>query len=160
MEKEISPFQFSQDGLLYAKELARTAKEHLENSEHLKTAFAICDFVCGQQSLDGAIGSIWDSSFTMKSQQGFDGAYLIKPLGKAFELSGQHSYHVGAVRAFSYYFRKMMNNGGADEKSVFEIIRSAILLYKYTGFEKYLDMADEAVDYITHTDKERSVQND
>ena len=124
-----------------------------------QAALQICDFVLERQQLDGRIGMSWNHDGSARELLGSAGAFLILPLGEAFQRTGNKEYHVAAVRAYSCYFREFMNHSygtsGAldtcciDKESVIPLLKAGILLFHTTGFTPYLDMAEEAAWYLS-----------
>ena len=130
-----------------------------DKPEYWKAALDICDFAVNRQQLGGRMGISWKQDGSLYKQAGTAGAFLILPLAEAAIRTGLKKYHVAAVRAYSFYFREFQKNGygtsGAldtcciDKESVVPLLKGGILLYEETGFEKYLDMAQEAAWYLS-----------
>ena len=80
-------------------------------------------------------------------------------MAEAFLRTGEDRYSIAAVRAYSYYYREFANNGygtsGAldtcciDKESVIPLLKGGLLMYRATGFDKYLEMAEEAAWYLS-----------
>ena len=112
-----------------------------------------------RQRLDGGIGMSWNRDGSPHELKGTAGAFLILPLAEAFLRTGEDRYSIAAVRAYSYYYREFANNGygtsGAldtcciDKESVIPLLKGGLLMYRATGFDKYLEMAEEAAWYLS-----------
>ena len=131
----------------------------LDKKNWLDAAFEICDFAMSRQRLDGGIGMSWNRDGSPHELKGTAGAFLILPLAEAFLRTGEDRYSIAAVRAYSYYYREFANNGygtsGAldtcciDKESVIPLLKGGLLMYRATGFDKYLEMAEEAAWYLS-----------
>lgn len=131
----------------------------LEKKAWLDAAFEICDFAMNRQRLDGGIGMSWNRDGSAHELNGTAGAFLILPLAQAFLRTGEDRYNIAAVRAYSYYYREFHNTGygtsGAldtcciDKESVIPLLKGGILMYRATGFDSYLQMAEEAAWYLS-----------
>lgn len=141
-------------GYRYFQDWFKSKDIGAEKPECKQAALAICDFVASRQMLDGGIGTSWNKDGTLHQQKGLDGAWFVLPLATAHQVTGKHLYHVASVRAFSYYYREFQNMGDdfLPHQVLAPLIRGAIMLYQTTGFDKYLTMAEEAAQRLTHED--------
>lgn len=131
----------------------------IDRTGYKKVACEICNFVLERQRLDGGIGMSWNHNGTLRQEQGTAGAFLIPLLAETYLETGISEYHIAAVRAYSYYYREFKQRGygtsGAldtcciDKESVIPLLKGGILLYKITGFEAYLIMAEDAAWYLS-----------
>lgn len=131
----------------------------LDKKKWLDAAYEICDFAMSRQRLDGGIGMSWNRDGSPHELKGTAGAFLILPLAEAYLRTGEDRYNIAAVRAYSYYYREFANNGygtsGAldtcciDKESVIPLLKGGLLMYRATGFDAYLDMAEEAAWYLS-----------
>ncbi|MDR1970502.1 MAG: hypothetical protein LBQ46_01130 [Treponema sp.] len=127
--------------------------------EYEKAAFDICHFTIERQRLDGGIGMKWNQDGSALELRGTAGGFLILPLAEAFRRTGDGKYNTAAVRAYTYYYNEFMKNGygtaGAldtyciDKESVIPLLKGGILMYKATGFRRYIDFAREAAWYLS-----------
>jgi len=130
-----------------------------EKPAYREAALEVCDFAIRRQRLDGGIGVRWDQAGKALQLQGTAGAYLILPLAAAFLETGKERYNIAAVRAFTYYYNEFHRSGygtaGAldtsciDKESVIPLLKGALLLYRATGFPRYLQWAEEAAWYLS-----------
>lgn len=134
-------------------------KMGINRTKYRDVAYEICDFVLERQRLDGKIGMSWNCDGTLRQEQGTAGACLIPLLAEVYLETGNSAYHVAAVRAYSYYYREFKQRGygtnGAldtcciDKESVIPLLKGGLYLYKTTGFEAYLKMAEDAAWYLS-----------
>jgi hypothetical protein len=127
--------------------------------EYEKAAFDICSFAINRQRLDGGIGMTWDQDGMPIELRGTAGGFFILPLAEAFRRTKNGKYNTAAVRAYTYYYNEFARNGfgtaGAldtyciDKESVIPLLKGGILMYKATGFRRYIDFASEAAWYLS-----------
>lgn len=140
----------------------------IDKKEWMDAALGICDFVLERQQLDGRIGMSWHRDGSVCELRGSAGAFLILPLVEAFLRTGKREYHIAAARAYSCYYREFSNNSygtsGAldtcciDKESVIPLLKAGLLMYRSTGFDKYLDMAEDAAWYLSTWQWHHSVE--
>lgn len=122
-------------------------------------AFAICDFVKGDQQAEGVYGRGWYPDGTCYVREGTIGAFMLPPMLEAYKRSNDESYLQSALKAYDYYLGQLRTDGyttaGAldtwciDKESSISLIRSAMRLYKITGDRRYVDDAVMISDYLS-----------
>lgn len=130
-----------------------------DRPEYRAAALEICEFAIQRQRLDGGIGVSWRQDGSPLELRGTAGGFLLLPLARAFLETGEERYNVAAVRAFTYYYSEFHRHGygtaGAldtyciDKESAIPLLKGALLLYRATGFPRYLEWAEEAAWYLS-----------
>jgi hypothetical protein len=123
-----------------------------------ETALAICNFALSAQSADGRIGKSWTNDGKPHDSEGTVGCFLVTPLAKAYELTGNPAYLHGAELGYQYYMQELLDNGyttaGAldtycvDKESAIPLLKAGIALYRITDNEIYLEWAKQAAWYL------------
>lgn len=142
--------------LFEAEKLAR--KCGVERSVYLETALGICDFALSVQSAEGRIGKSWKNDGTPHDPEGTVGCFLVPPLVKAYEITGNEAYLRGAEAGYSFYIKELLDNGyttaGAldtycvDKESSIPLLKAGLSLYRITGEQMYLKWAELAAWYL------------
>lgn len=142
--------------LFEAEELARRCG--VERPIYRETALGICDFVLSVQSKEGRIGKSWKNDGTPHDPEGTVGCFLVPPLVKAYELTGNEAYLHGAELGYRYYMRELQGNGyttaGAldtycvDKESAIPLLKAGLALFRVTGKKTYLEWAEHAAWYL------------
>lgn len=158
-EQKIDACNLGTGGMQFFEAYEMTKKLGFEKKVYLETALFICDFIIKRQRLDGGVGTIWDKEGMPLVIDGTAGDFLILPLIKAYAITKEDKYSIAAARAYSFYFREFDNNGygvaGAldtcciDKESIIPLLKGGIMMYEEMGFDKYLDMAEEAAWYLS-----------
>ncbi|AFH62782.1 hypothetical protein ACVNS2_19190 [Paenibacillus caseinilyticus] len=142
--------------LFEAEELARRCG--VERPIYRETALGICDFALSVQSPEGQIGKSWKCDGTPHDPEGTVGCFLIPPMVKAYELTGNEAYLHGAELGYRYYIRELLENGyttaGAldtycvDKESSIPLLKAGLALFQITGKRTYLEWAEHAAWYL------------
>ncbi|KPL15711.1 MAG: hypothetical protein AMS26_06940 [Bacteroides sp. SM23_62] len=140
-----------------AFELARKCKN--ERPGYLSVAFGICDFMANDQENSGRFGKGWDTKGKCIYRDGTIGAFIIPPMIRAYEISGDEKYLLSAIRAFNFYTGELKANGystaGAidtwciDKESSMPLLKSALMLFEVTSKEKLLEDAEVISWYLS-----------
>ncbi len=142
--------------LFEAEQLARRCG--VERPIYRETALGICDFVLSVQSPEGRIGKSWKNDGTPHDPEGTVGCFLVPPLVKAYELTGNEAYLLGAELGYRFYMRELLDNGyttaGAldtycvDKESAIPLLKAGLALFRVTGKKTYLEWAEHAAWYL------------
>ena len=140
-------------------ELARLVKlleEHgMDASEFRSSASRLIDTILSQVGSDGNPASCWDTrTGEILSRGGDGGGYVLMGLARWMQLLGDRSLLPVLEKAMDYYYAKDINYfrcaGGAmdcvsvDREGIHPFLTTALILYRVTGKEKYLDYARKA----------------
>jgi len=125
--------------------------------KYLTIALNICNFAIEAQKDTGKWGKCWDNDGICKDDQGTIGAFLLLPLVRAYQITGEKKYLTAAKRGYQFYFDDFLANGystaGAldtyciDKESSIPLIKGGLELYKITNDGKYLNAAELASYY-------------
>lgn len=131
----------------------------IEKPEYLEFAFGICDFALKSQDENGCFAKSWQDNGEVLSKKGTIGCFLILPMLRAYEKSGDKKYLDAATRAFDFYYSELERDGfttaGAldtysiDKESASPLLRDAIALYDATGDKKYVACAETVAWYLS-----------
>ena len=123
-----------------------------------ETALGICDFAAEHQASDGRFGKSWDNAGECVDSNGTIGCYLVLPLLKAYQITGDQKYLTSARRGYEYYIAGFLRDGyttaGAldtyciDKESAIPLLRSSMRLYDLTKEERYLELAELVSYYL------------
>ncbi|MFC5471814.1 hypothetical protein ACFPPD_24360 [Cohnella suwonensis] len=130
----------------------------VERSIYRETALGICDFAISVQSPEGRIGKSWKNDGSPHDPEGTVGCFLVPPLVKAYELTGNEIYLHGAELGYRYYMRELIDNGyttaGAldtycvDKESAIPLLKAGLALFRVTGKRTVLEWAEHAAWYL------------
>ncbi len=130
----------------------------IDKPEYEKLALGICDFALKTQSENGCYAKTWDDDGKVIHREGTIGSFLILPLLKAYERTGNERYLVSAEKAFDFYYSELEEHGfttaGAldtysiDKESSSPLLRSALALYDITADKSYVTKAEKTAWYI------------
>ncbi|MBQ3866411.1 MAG: hypothetical protein II776_05865, partial [Clostridia bacterium] len=144
------------DGYFEAYDLLEKIGVH--KPAYRKAAIAACDFALRNQAEDGSLAKSWDYYGKVWAKDGTVGCFLILPLIRAWEVTGEEKYLTGARRAFAFYYRELEEKGfttaGAldtysiDKESASPLLRDALRLQEVTGEAKYLEAAEKIAWYL------------
>lgn len=125
--------------------------------EYWQVALDICDFAIRRQR-EGGMGISWNPDGSPRELVGIAGSFLILALAEVAIRTKLKKYHVAAVRAYSYYYREFQKKGCGtsdalnasciDKQSVVPLLTGGVRMYEESGFEKYLDMAQDVANYL------------
>lgn len=123
-----------------------------------ETALGICGFALSHQFPDGKFGKSWNNAGECVDPNGTIGCYLVLPLLKAYQVTGERKYLDGAVRGWEYYAESFSKDGYTsaaaldtyciDKESAIPLLKSSIALYGLTREQRYLEMAELASYYL------------
>lgn len=124
-----------------------------------KIALGICDFVKADQQPSGVYGKGWDSNGECLYREGTVGAFMIVPMLKAYEATGDKSYYESAEKAYNYYYSEFEKLGyttaGAldtwciDKESSISMLRSSLHFYDLTGDSAFISNAERVSYYLS-----------
>lgn len=130
----------------------------IEKPEYLEAAKRICDFFCGVYSPEYGFGKQWSLTGTCMATGGTIGAFLILPLCKLYEITGETRYLDTAEQAMEFYVNRDLNRfcctAGAldtdcvDKETSASLIFAGVLLYPLTRNPIYLEYAQKAAYYF------------
>lgn len=133
-------------------------KAGIKKPEYLKAALDVCDFAVQRQYEDGCYAKSWDDEGNELVKAGTIGCFLVLPMTKAYEMTGDEKYLESAVKAFDFYYGALERDGyttaGAldsysiDKESSSPLLRSALALYELTKNKRYLDAAVKTAYYL------------
>ncbi|MZQ86344.1 hypothetical protein GQF01_30000 [Paenibacillus sp. 5J-6] len=142
--------------LFEAEQLA--AKCGVNRPSYREAALGICDFVVSVQAPEGRIGKSWRNDGTLADPEGTVGCFLVPPLVKAYELTGEAAYLEAAESGYRFYMNELLDNGystaGAldtsciDKESAIPLLKSGLCLFKATANQTYLTWAEHAAWYL------------
>lgn len=145
--------------LNYFEAFQRASACGLDRPRYRDLALAICDFMENAQDSLGRYGKGWTSDGECIYREGTIGAFLIPPMLTAHRVTGDQRYLASAVAAFNYYYGELLQNGytsaGAldtwciDKESAMPLLRSALMLAEITGFDHYLNAAEQISWYLS-----------
>ena len=134
-------------------------KAGIDKPEYLDMAYGICNHALQTQAESGAYAKAWRNDGSVRGHKGTVGCFLILPMLKAYQKSGEQKYLDSAVRAFDLYYSELERDGfttaGAldtysiDKESSSPLLRDALALYDVTGDEKYVACAEKIAWYLT-----------
>lgn len=123
-----------------------------------ETALGICDFAVAHQFPDGKFGKAWNNAGQCVDPDGTIGCYLVLPLVRAYQITGEQKYLDSAKRGYDYYTASFLKDGYTtaaaldthciDKESAIPLLKSSIALYELTWEERYLRLAELAAYYL------------
>ena len=130
----------------------------IEKPECIDAAMGICDFAIRAQDEDGSLAKSWNTDGTVRTKPGSVGCFLVPPLLKAYNRTGEEKYLACAERAMKYYYTDFDRDGyttaGAldtyaiDKESASPMLGACMALWRTTGKAEYIDMARSLAYYI------------
>ena len=132
-----------------------------EKPEYFKAACDICDFAVSKMNKEtGSIGKSWyEDTLEPAVTEGTCGVFLSWALCVGYQYTGKKAYLDAAVKSYDYYYNDFITRGysigGAldiftiDKESGIPILTAGLLLYEFTGNDKYLDCAEDAAWYLS-----------
>ncbi|MDL2208566.1 pectate lyase [Parabacteroides sp. OttesenSCG-928-O15] len=140
-----------------AYDLAEHCK--LEKTEYEKVAYNICRFAIQAQQPSGCFAKSWNMDGECVHREGTIGAFMVPPLIEAYKRSGEEEFKTAALKGYDFYVSELYTNGyttaGAldtwciDKESSIPLLRSAIMLYKLTQEQQYLNDAVSISYYLS-----------
>ena len=131
----------------------------IDKPEYLDMAYGICNHALKTQSESGAYAKAWRNNGEVRSYKGTIGCFLIPPILKAYNKSGDKKYLDSAIRAFDLYYSELERDGfttaGAldtysiDKESSSPLLRDALALYDITNDKKYIACAEKIAWYLS-----------
>lgn len=131
----------------------------LSRPEYLETARSILDFALSVQEENGRFAKSWTFDKKTAQGEGTIGCFLVPPMIRLYEKSGEEKYLTAALKAFRYYRQELLTNGytaaGAldtfcvDKESSIPLFKSALALYELTKEPSYLADAVTAAEYLS-----------
>ena len=146
-----------------AYELMRThqllKKINIDKPEYLRAGLALCDFFVDNYSEEFGFGKSWRHDGVCVDKGGTIGGFVIPALAKAYEITNKPEYLELAEKAMLFYMERDINRfcctAGAldtccvDKETAAPFIMSAVLLYKLTHKEIYLEYGEKAAYYFS-----------
>lgn len=118
----------------------------------------VCEFFVENQLEDGTFGRLWSRDGECIESESTTGAFIIWPLVKAYQMTGDGTYLETAETAFETYVERDLEAvacaGGAidiesiDKEGGWPLLMAALDLYEATGAEEYVERAEEAAYYL------------
>ena len=134
-------------------------KAGIDKPEYLDMAYGICNHAIKTQDENGSYAKTWRNNGEVRAKKGTIGCFLILPMLKAYDNSGDKKYLDSAVRAFNFYYSELERDGfttaGAldtysiDKESASPLLRGALALYDTTGDKKYIACAEKIAWYLS-----------
>jgi len=131
----------------------------IEKPAYLAAARGLCDFFCAHFSDEYGFGKQWRLDGTCLDEGGTIGAFVICPLAKLYEATGEEKYLAMAEKAMKFYCERDLDRfcctAGAldtccvDKETSAPFIMSAVMLYRLTGKEIYLEWGRKAAYYFS-----------
>jgi hypothetical protein len=131
----------------------------IDRPDCIDAAMGICDFALSHQDEDGCFAKSWKPDGSLFVKAGSVGCFLVPPLLKAYERTGEKKYLESAERAMSFYYGDFDRDGyttaGAldtysiDKESASPMLGACMALYEVTGKREYVDMARNLAYYIS-----------
>ena len=131
----------------------------IDKPEYLDMAYGICNHSIKTQDENGSYAKTWRNNGEVRAKKGTIGCFLILPMLKAYDNSGDKKYLDSAVRAFNFYYSELERDGfttaGAldtysiDKESASPLLRDALALYDTTGDKKYIACAEKIAWYLS-----------
>ena len=122
-------------------------------------ALGICDFVKNDQQPSGVYGKGWNSDGECLYRDGTVGAFMVAPMLRAYQVTGDSSYYHSARKAYDYYYSEFECSGyttaGAldtwciDKESSMPMLRASLMFYDATGDRKYIAHAERISYYLS-----------
>lgn len=132
----------------------------LDKPEYQELAYNICRFAVQAQQPSGCFAKSWNMEGECIDREGTIGAFIVPPLIEAYKRSEKEEFKTAAIKGYDFYVNELYTDGyttaGAldtwciDKESSISLLRSAIMLYKLTQEQKYLDDA-VAISYYLST---------
>ncbi len=142
----------------YFEAYDRLAALGIDKPEYLKAALDTCDFALESQDESGCFAKAWDNDGNVLAKKGTIGCFLILPILKAYQKTGDEKYLRSALRAFDFYYEELEREGfttaGAldtysiDKESSSPLLRDALALYEITGDKAYVGKAEKIGWYL------------
>jgi hypothetical protein len=131
----------------------------IDKPNWLDMGLRCCDFFVDAFARHGTLGKQWDlRSGHCANFDGTIGAFMLMPMAKAYQLTGNMKYLETAEKAFQFYAIRdldtMACHAGAldtdciDCETAYAMLYSAIRLYEITNAEYYLQSAVKASKFI------------
>ncbi len=131
----------------------------LSRPEYMETARSILDFALSVQEENGRFAKSWTFDKKTAQGEGTIGCFLVPPMIRLYEKTGEEKYLTAALKAFRYYRQELLTNGytaaGAldtfcvDKESSIPLFKSALALYELTKEPAYLEDAVTAAEYLS-----------
>lgn len=131
----------------------------IDRPDCIDAAMGICDFALSHQDADGCFAKSWKPDGSLLTKAGSVGCFLVPPLLKAYERTGEAKYLESAERAMGFYYGDFDRDGyttaGAldtysiDKESASPMLGACMALYEVTGKREYVDMARNLAYYIS-----------
>ena len=131
----------------------------IDRPAYLETARNFCEFFLSHFSDEHGFGKLWRLDGTLLDPGGSIGGFVILPLVKYFELTGDARCLDLAGRAMRFYMARDLDRfvctAGAldtccvDKETAAPFLMSGVMLYEATKDPAYLTMAEKAAYYFT-----------
>lgn len=131
----------------------------IEKPEYQEIALKICDFAVMHQHASGKFGKSWYNDGTIADPNGTIGCYLVLPLLKAYQVTGNEKYLQAATRGYEFYINSFLQDGYTsaaaldtyciDKESAIPLLKSSLQLYLIKQDEKYLQNAILVAYYLS-----------
>lgn len=143
----------------YFESFDLAAKCGFDRPRYREVALGICHFALTHQGDDGCYAKAWNRNGDCLYREGTIGCFLVPPMLRAYEVTGDDTYLQSALRAFRFYYSELLTNryttAGAldtwciDKESAMPVLRSALALYRITNDRQYLDAAVHTSYYLS-----------
>ena len=131
----------------------------IEKPEYLEAALKVCEFALQNQEESGNFAKSWDQDGNVLLTKGTIGCFLILPLLRAYEHTGESKYLESAEKAFAFYYSELEETGfttagaldtySVDKESASPLLRVALRLQEVTGKAFYVTAAEKIGWYLT-----------
>ena len=131
----------------------------IDKPEYLQAGLGVCDFAMQSQEKSGNFAKLWDQEGNVQQTKGTIGCFLILPLLRGYQHTGNEQYLQSAVKAFDFYYSELEELGfttaGAldtysiDKESASPLLRCCMKLQEVTGDAKYIACGEKIAWYLT-----------
>ena len=131
----------------------------IEKPEYLRAALDVCEFALANQEESGNFAKSWDQDGNVLLTKGTIGCFLILPLLRGYQYTGEKKYLQSAAKAFDFYYTELEEMGfttaGAldtysiDKESASPLLRCCMKLQEVTGDKKYIACGEKIGWYLT-----------
>ena len=133
-------------------------KCNISKNVYKEAALGICDFAVSHQFKDGRFGKSWKNDGSIADPDGTIGCYLVLPLLKAYNITGQAKYLESAERGYEFYLNSFLTDGYTsaaaldtyciDKESAIPLLKSSMQLYDIKKHDRYIKHAVQASYYL------------
>jgi hypothetical protein len=130
----------------------------IERPRYREVALGICDFAVSAVQQDGRLAKSWRNNGEVADPEGTIGCFLVPPMVKAYQVTGDERYLKAAEKVYAFYYGGLERDGfttaGAldtyciDKESAIPLLTGGLAMYEATQDRRYIDCAEAASYYL------------